>query len=257
VRLLARGAAALLVATFPVALGLSQIPGSAYDSNFDIFQQLVNSPFDVALPLFAVLLGCLPAFNRARYRFAFNTRGRLSVTRFILRNVAGCAVLPFVTFFVWPMLAIVVAYLVWPLIGNPAIEPRDSFMTSAQAITESYKSVSYSQLLAHGTLVYALAYSAWLGLGASVFAVVGFLALVVIPNRIFALSVPLIIFIGQTLAAGLVGGTYDQLMVSLFPFGIVQTSITQAAMPMLALIIATVIATIFVVRNVRRRGWLT
>jgi hypothetical protein len=130
-------------------------------------------------------------------------------------------------------------------------------MTASQAVTDSYSSVSYSQLLVHGTLVYALVYSTWLGVGASTFAVIGTLALIVIPNRILALSVPLLIYVGQTIGAGLVGDTYGQLMVSLFPFGIVQTSIAQAATPMLILIVLTGIATGLVIRNVRRRGWLT
>jgi hypothetical protein len=247
---------AFAVIVLPLWFGVSGVAGSAFRSNFDIYQQFMNSPIDVALPIFAVLLGCLPTYWNVRHRFASNTRTRMPVRRYVLLRIATSTVIPFCTLFLWSFISFIVAYYVWPDLGNPGVQPSVYEMTSGQAILDSYGSVSYSEFLQYGPLVYGLLYSVWLGLGGALYAAIGVLALIYLRASTFALTIPLIIYVGETIIATLLGNPHGALLFSLLPFGVTQTDPLDAAMPTLILAALASIASLRLLATIDR-GHLT
>jgi hypothetical protein len=253
-RAYAIGAGIVLLA---VAYGIVQMPGSVFRNNLGIFDQLMISPIMLTLPLIAVLLGCLPLYEAVGHRFASNSRNRIDMREYVALKLIGAIVPSFVTFFAHSFLGFVIAFYVWPLLGNPAIDPGVYGFSAAEAARDGLTNSSYSSLLAAGPLTYGLLYSLWLGVGAATYAGLGVAALVVVPNRLFALALPFLIYFGETVLAALAGSPQAGVMYSLVPFGLQQTPMLEAAAPQLLVLAASVAVWVGLFPRLRFSGRLT
>ncbi len=83
-------------------------------------------------------------------------------------------------------------------------------------------------LLAYGPIAYSAFYACWLGLGCGALAVLGVALLFAVPNRFLALSLPFLLYIGESVLASLLGQTPAAVMFAFFPFGLDQATLTSA-----------------------------
>jgi hypothetical protein len=204
----------------------------------DVFSELMNTPFIQLSPVFIVFLSCTRYARELGKRFVSTTRSRVRIESYVLAKlVIGCGTV-FVVFFAWTFLAFVVAFAVWPILGDPSISPHGYGLTTVTAVTDSFGRFTFSQVLASGSWTFGLLYSIWVGFAASVYAALGIAALTLIPMRPVAMAVPFLVFFGESVAAQLVGLPYAALELSMFPFGVVQQSILVGVAPTLILALA-------------------
>ena len=224
---------ALIAAT--LLINIPRIGDSFLRDNFDVYLELMLTPATLIAPLVAAVIGCLPLFRELGNRFASSTRTRLPLRSYLQSRLVAALIGPFVAFFAFAFALFAIAFFVWPLLGNPSIHPDLYSMTAAQADADSLTRTTYSQLLALSPWGYGLLYAAWAGFGAATYSALGFAALLALPNRAVALAVPMILYIVETLAASLLDAPRFGLIFSLFPFGLAQAPIWQAAAPTLLL----------------------
>lgn len=233
-------AAALVVV--PIVSGIAKANEGAMRSNFDVYTQLMISPVSLLVPIIAVMLGCMRAYDIIGNRYVSYTRTRVAVRRYISGELGAAFIVPFAAFFLLSFVGIILAFYIWPLLGNPSIDPGTYEMSSAQALKDDLTRTSFSSLLAWGPLVYGIIYSTWLGLGAATYAALGFAALVVLHNRLLALLLPFIVYFLPTIVVSLLGSPELSPMYSLMPFGLIQAPIWVAALPtLLVILLVTVI----------------
>ena len=238
-------AALSLTPTLTVAL---QIQGFALRDNFDVFSMMMLSPVGLVIPLVAVLVSCTRLSAELGNRYIANTRSRVDVRRYLVAKLTTAAAMAFVIAFMVAFVSFVVAFYLWPQFGNPGIRPDVYMMTADEAVADSLTRTSYSFLLGFGPGVYGFLYSVWLGLGGAIYASLGAAALLVVHNRVLALSLPLLVYFTQTVGAALFEAPHLGLMYSLIPFGLQQSPPFAAAAPTLMLGIGTIALWIWLLR---------
>lgn len=219
--------------------GQLRVQNSAFRSNFDVFSTMMSSPLVIVFPLAVVLVSCIPTYHEVGHRFIANVRARVDVQRYVRSKLATAVILAVCSSFVFILFSFALAYWVWPMLGNPGVLPAVYGMTSSQASADALTSTSYSSLLAWGPFVYAIAYSAWVGLGGAVFAGLGVAALLLMENRVLAISLPFLAYLVQTIAMSLMGSPQLGVMYSLFPFGLTQQPLFVSAAPLIIFAVAT------------------
>ncbi|MEO6982606.1 MAG: hypothetical protein ABI072_05770 [Edaphobacter sp.] len=231
---------ALLILLVPIAYGVSNTGNKAFPSNLGVYGQLMITPFIVIIPIGAVLLGCLPTFDAVGHRFIANTRSRIDIRALVGVKLIASAVIPFVAFTLLAFASFIIAFYIWPTLGNPGVLPNLYGLTEANVLEHELTDASYSSLLSLGQLPYGLIYSFWFGLGAATYSCLGVAALLVLNNRMLALATPFVIYFVETILANLTVGTKGALMYSLVPFGLNQSPILIAAAPQLLLVVGTI-----------------
>lgn len=247
----------ILAVGVPLAYGIQMTVHKGYPSQIAVLSRIFITPFMFIFPLIAGLLGCWKMYTEVGQRFASLHGARQSMRRYLARRLLCSALVPAGAYFVYAVLAFLVAYYLWPQIGNPGVNPVNYAMTAAEAAQAELADTSYSQLLEFGTPVYGLAYAAWLGVSAGFYAVATALCLVVMKNRLAAIALPSAVFLAQSVLSIAVTGPQSALVFSVFPFGLTQLPIAAAAAPQLALDLAVIVFAVYVFTNVRRKGYLT
>jgi MFS family permease len=213
--------------------------------NFDVFSMFMSSPLLYLLfPLYAVFLSCLRLYRELGHRFASNTRSRVRLESYIFAKLLVAGGTSFVVFFCLTFSLFVLAFYVWPIIGNPSIEPSGYHLTAATAIADSFSASTYSQLLELGPMAFGVLYSLWVGFCASVWSGLGMAALLIVKNRPVALALPFVIYFAQTVVMQLLGDSRGSFVASTFPFGLDQTTILAGVTP--TLILATIVAVVWI-----------
>jgi hypothetical protein len=230
---------AAMVILAPIVVGVNAASGGSFRDRSDVFAIMMLAPVSLILPLVVALLTCLRLYARLAERFVANTRSRMSARGFVLRHMARAAGISALIFFLYAFAAFVAAFSVWPMVGDPGIDPAGYNMTAAQAAAESLERSSYSFLLGYGELAFGVGYAVWVSLSSATFAVLCCCFLVTLPNRILALGLPFLIYLGSTVGAALIGLPRFGLLYSLFPFGLEASAPLIAAAPMLVLAAVT------------------
>ncbi|MFT4123232.1 MAG: hypothetical protein QM635_05305 [Microbacteriaceae bacterium] len=198
-------AVALAVGTALVVLSLLPV-NVAFDSPYRVFAYTIGSSGIVlAYPVAAVAISLIGFGQELARRWAVLTRTRVSLRRYLAAKAVANAVSAFTVFFVVTFLVAAVILLIEPTLGWRTYEtfPGDE-------VTAPAASSRLSQLIATSTALYALAYAAWSGLNAAVWASVGFGFLLVVRNRFVALSAPTLLVIVATLGMSVAGGAFFQ-----------------------------------------------
>jgi hypothetical protein len=112
----------------------------------------------------------------------------------------------------------VLAFYIWPALGNPSVDLSVYFLTPKSAVTSSFTASTYSQLLAFGSLTFGILYSLWVGFCAAVWTSLAMAALLTVRNRPLALTLPFLLYIAQWVAASLLGNVRASFVASTFPF---------------------------------------
>lgn len=221
--------------------------GVALAGSFGVFSELMNGGPAIYLlfPVYVVVLSCLrlyrevPGSQRVTMRKEGYIFGRLVTAGSI--SFVACGLSTFVLF--------VLAFYIWPALGNPSVDLSVYFMTPESAITESYTASTYSQILASGSLTFGILYSLWVGFCAAVWTSLALAALLTVKNRPLALTLPFLLYVGQWAAASLLGNVRASFVASIFPFGYQQTSILAGAAPMLVLAVISALIWAMLLRS--------
>lgn len=235
----------------PLAFGIAQLREFAFATNLGVFGQLMNSPLQLLIPLIGAGLGCVTLYGQVGHRYVTLVTHRAQPCAFLTAKLLLSVIVPFIVMFSYVLLIFVVSFVIWPAIGNPLIAPELYPSAGDAAAGGDASSFSYSQLMDLGTPIYGLAYAAWLGLGAAIYAALGAAFLLVIPNRVVAILLPSGIYILETIAAALIGNPYAGLLYSLFPFGLQQAPVLEAALPTLILGALTALLWVWIYRHTR------
>ncbi len=241
--------AGVLLLVAGVVYGLLQTFNTAYLNNMALFGQLMTTPLTPIAPLVAVLLGCVPIYRSVHSRHLANIRSRIDVREYVGAKLLACAVVAFAFFFIFSLLQFTVAFVVWPALGNPGLDPALYGMNQTQAEAAAQIDSSYSSLLRNGAFFYGLAYSAWLGLGGALYSLLGAISLFVLPSLSLALLAPFLIYIGETVVVAQLGVPQGALMYSLFPFGLTQIPTLVAAAPQLVLLLGLGVGCVLLLRE--------
>lgn len=231
--------ATLAMVGIPVCWGIDRVQDSVLRDNFDVMTQFLISPSSLLAPLAAVAVGCSATAAELRHRYISNTRSRVHPAATIRAKLAAAALGSGTAFFLYAFVPFLIAYLVWPEIGNPGIDPAAYLMTPEQAQSDSLTRSAYSQLLQAGPVTYGVVYSLWVAFGGAVLGCLGLLALIFVRSLSLAVATPFLVYFGQSVLAAVVGEPQAALAYSLVPFGLTQIPIGRSALPMLILAAAT------------------
>lgn len=239
--------AVLAVIAEPVRVGVDVAGRAAFYDHDDVYSSMMNGPTVLVFPLVAVLLSCLPLHEQLRARHVANTRTRMPSRLLAGRHLRRVAIVAGGVFFLHAFVAFLVAHVVWPWFGDPAIDWAPTDMTPAEVVENRLTGTSYTFLYAHGTFVYGLAYAGWVGLAAAAYATLGACILFLLPNRILALSIPFLVYATGTAASALIGAPRTGLMSSVFPYGLVAGHPLEAAASTLIVILGTAALAVLVI----------
>jgi len=239
-------------------LTLSQLPGTgnvAYRDRFDVFSDLTNTPLTLLFALLIAILAGAPTMVRLRDRQLMLRHYRGGLGRSVAAFFASSAAIAGATgaaFVLWPAL---VAFVVWPLRGDPGLEPEVYGLTATAAAADSLQRMSYSQLLVHGEGVFAAAYAGWVAATAVALAWLAVATMLLAPSLGLAVVAPWVLYLTWSIGAQVVGEPLAALTFSLFPSGLAQAGVADAAAPGLVLIALGLVAVTVSVMRRRAIPW--
>lgn len=152
----------------------------------------------VAFPFLVLIPFILPFSQQLTHRWVFYTRTRMSPGRYLCEKVVTNAWMNFGVFFVYCFVSFVFFYYAAPYLGV-TYDP-DGYV-GATDLTEA----RLTSLIGIHPLIYALAYSAWQGANAVLWASVGLIAVLLIRQRILAFTIPFALFALLSILMGVAG----------------------------------------------------
>lgn len=229
---------AMLVIFIPLVYGVIQVQNSALRTNLALFEIFMGSPLQLLLPLVAIGVGCSGLYREVGHRYVVYLLVRMGLRKYLMSRLLYSSVVPFLVMTIAAILIFFVSFVIWSMIGNPFIDPSVYFVSADNGAASDLQSFSYSQLMAFGAPTFGVIYAIWFGCGAAIYGALGAASLIITSNRSLAILVPMGIYLLETIAAALLGDPHAGLMYSLFPFGLRQTAIADAAAPTLILGVA-------------------
>ncbi|MFC6356741.1 hypothetical protein [Luethyella okanaganae] len=240
----------------PLILGIVDARGGVYRDNLDFFGDLMNSPVSLVFPLLVVLVGCFRLFEELGHRAIVNTRMRSSVRATIATRLTASMLVAFGVFFIAVLAQAVLAFAIWPLLGNPSVDPSVYRMGQSDLAADQLERFGLSQAMAGGPIVYSLLMATWIGFGAAVYAAVGTAALVTLNNRFVALLTPMFVYFGLTLFTSLLQLPHFAPMFSLFPIGLTQQPVAVTVAPTVVVAVVVACCWILVMHGLTRNARL-
>ncbi len=232
----------------PCVLGCFEATGGVFRDDLDILALIVTSPLQLVFPLVVCVAANTRFAAELGHRFVAATRTRAPIERYLGAKVASSAILGAASGSLFALLPCILAFGVWPLLGNPSVDPGVYGLTTGEAVRDAGNRFSFTELIPISTLLYALVYSAWVAFAGAMYGAMGVLTLSLAKNRLLGFSAPFLIFIAQSVLVALVGDVRFALVFSLFPFGLDQATLipllTQAG-----LAAGLVIVGVFVLRR--------
>lgn len=245
-------AAGLAFAIIPVLYLIGRVSGFLVRDHLDIYALALGTPLGLIFPLVVSVISCAHLSTRMTHRWIANTRTRSSIRTRLSRELLLIIISGFTAGALFGLLSFLVAFVLWPSLGDIGIDPEGYYLTEVSAARDSVSRYSYTQLLVSGSWAYGMLYSAWVGISGAAFGAAGFVALAVIPNKLAALTVPFAIAFTQNVLAAIVDAPQSGIIYSIFPFGLQQTSIVAATAPLMLFAAVTATASILVLYRANR-----
>lgn len=230
----------LLVVT-PLVIMLTRVGGFGLRDTADLFAMTLGSPLTLAFPLAIGLLAAGPLAISIETRWIANTRTRTDARRYVTSSVRGAGILGAVVGALMVLVPGVVCFVVWPLLGNPSIDPEGYFLTAEQARIESFSRFTYSEWLELGPWFFVTAYSAVVAIAGFAFAVLSVTATLIVPNAYLGAVLPGGLAVLATIGSALFGMPQTGIIYSIFPFGLQQVSWSVAVVPLGLVVVIAVI----------------
>lgn len=205
------------------------------------FATSMESPLSVVLPLIAVGIYLFRLGREMQERFIVNARARIDVRRYLMVKAQATALTAFMFFFTYAAVSFIAMVYILPPLGVLRFDPTGSVPPEQFA--------RFSELWSLSPALYGLVYAAWCGLNGTVWALIGLIALLSVPNRLVALAVPVVGVLVLTVALTLFGLDIFAPYPLWILFGYVQSPAWTALAPMGVLVAATLVGTAVVIRR--------
>lgn len=201
-----------------------------------------NSLLPLLLPLVAAVPFTLAFTGQLTNRYLTYTRTRQDLRALIGVRFAWNGAITFLTFFVvalMPQLFVVFGQKSYDTAGY-------GLNTPAEIEAARLHSLTFGQLLAYGSWAPIVAYAAYVGLTAALYAALSMCSVLAFPNRVLGLTLPWIAFVLASFGMAVLWlEAYSVALV--FPFGLQQLPLWHLAVPMAGLFVVTVAAVLVVV----------
>lgn len=233
----------------PIAHGFLQLPESLSPSNLGVFSIFINSPWQLVLPLLAVVIGCSRLYEDLGDRHVANLRSRMSVESYLLQTFKRATLLPFSVFTCVIAIAGIVSFVIWPMIGNPFIDPSVYHLAPGSSTGPDLAIFTYSELIQYGWPVFLIFYSLFFGLACATFSALGCAALLLVERRAVAVLIPWAAYLLESIIAALLNAAHAGLMYSIVPFGLQPVPSLTGAFPVIFLIFIVGIVWVWLYRR--------
>ena len=215
------------------------------------------SPSLILMPLAITLLTCVGFSSDLAHRFISVQRTRCDVPILLCARFGSAIVVGFSLAFLYSFVAYVMSFHVWPLLGDPGIDPAGYLLTPEQAGDRAQHDEAFGSILAFGDLPFGIVYSSWFGFCGAVYAAMGIAACLVVRNRYLALSLPMLTVFGETLLFEILGHPHLALYFSTVPFGLEFHTDAQVVLPHLVLAAVVAVVAVVTVRRLPSSGRLS
>lgn len=243
---------AFALVALPPLISLPGLTNSAFANRLQIFAHLENTVVQLFIPVICSFLGATVLASEIRYRRLSQVLVRLDPQEAIGKRLAFSFLVPFAVGVLNVAVCWTIAFVIWPRIGDPWIDPSVYNLSSAGAGQFATELYSYSQLLASGPVAYGLFYGAVFAVACGLFGLGAAVACLLVPNLAVALMLPTGVFLLETVAAALAGNPRAGLLYAVVPFGLTQGPVAGAALPIVVLAFVVFGLALWVQRNPTR-----
>ena len=235
---------ATAVVLLPNLQGVAETANALYRDEGDILNSLLTSPLVLVFPLLVALVGSRPLATDVARRALVNERCRQSFAALVSAKIVAAALSSATVFFLVGLVATVIAGVVWPLLGDPAIDP-----TGYHPLEPLEERFTFADLSGGNVLVFGLMMAFWLGFAAAVYSVLTSASLILVPNRAIALLLPFGAYLGMSVLLSILDRPAVTPMFSVYPSGLQQSSWVIASTPTLLAALLAAALWLFIVRR--------
>ncbi|KOS61642.1 hypothetical protein FJQ98_25180 [Lysinibacillus agricola] len=220
----------LFIMCLPIIYYLAVRDSYEFKDSLQVFSFMVKN-----MPIFFTILATLiylPLFSaELKNRFLVYTRLRMPIKKLLFIKFSANFLLSFSVFFIYIFSLFSLCFYIFPSLGLAHLQPEAYNLNEITVQEDAYTRFTFTQLLEYGSLTYGLIYSFWVGINAAIYASIGFLLLLIVPNKFVAMSIPtLIFFVGSYLL-----DRPFQLLDAVFPYNYIQQPIWTAVTPFIGL----------------------
>ncbi len=135
-----------VLAILPLVQGLFEVQQGVFRDRLDIVSVIQTSPLVLVLPLVVTTFTSGYTYAEVRNRFSILLIIRSSYLDYMLARLSSAALTGFAVGIVLALPALVTAFVVWPLIGDPAIDPAVYNLSREAAQLDSLGRFSFTEL---------------------------------------------------------------------------------------------------------------
>ncbi|MFI2859345.1 hypothetical protein ACH6EH_19865 [Paenibacillus sp. JSM ZJ436] len=249
----------LWIAVMSILIGMAVYRSSSYQlrDSLELFTFTIKDILPLLFPILAVIVYVSSFSLEIDNRFLTYTRMRRPIINSLKIKLAANTILSGAFFFLIILGCFVFAYYIEPMFEIAHYDPAGFGLTEDNIAHDTYIRFTFTQVLEYGIWTYAILYSLWIGMNASLYAAIALYLVILVRNRFLALSLPFIIYIISSFTLSALGvETYRPNHV-LFPFDRVQSPIWTAFVPFVILLFVLFGLVVYVKRNIAKIGSLT
>jgi hypothetical protein len=249
----------LVLASIGLWAGFTAVQGSVYSSNAQVFLQFLNGPDRVFFPIAVALVAGTSLSAQIADRYFVNTRTREDSRRRLTR-ILGLAILKvFGLFAGLTIVYAIAAFLVVPLVAPQAISPESyGFSGKDLAFPNDLDTAPLTVFLVKSLEGFVVVSALWVGFYAITFTLVTFTAVLLIEKSIIALSVPMLIYVGQSAIYQMVGLPAGSFIISaIHPSGLQHYQLFDSIVALVALFTPVLLSVVILILTSRRNARLS
>ncbi|WP_036218194.1 hypothetical protein [Lysinibacillus sphaericus] len=224
----------LLIMCLPIIYYFGVRGNYEFRDTLDVFTFMVEG-LAIFFPILATLVYLPSVAEELKNRFLVFTRLRIPIKRLLFIKFSTNFLLSFSVFFIFIFLLFILSFFIFPSQGWVHLQPEAYSLNEITVKEDAYSRHTFTQLLEYGSLTYGLVYSLWVGINAAIYASIGFLLLILVPNKFVAMTVPTLIYLIGSYILSLVHLRPFRLLDSIFPYSYIQQPIWTAVIPFIAL----------------------
>ncbi|MCJ1682082.1 hypothetical protein [Rathayibacter sp. VKM Ac-2928] len=236
--------AAAGIVLLPTLQGVTETANALFRDEGDVLVSLLNSPLVYVFPLLVALVGSRSLADDIARRSFVNERYRQPFSALLSAKIVAAALASATVFFLLGGIANLIAAVVWPLIGDPAIDP-----SGYHPLVPFEQRFTFADLSGGSVLVFGLLMSLWFAFAAAVYSVLTSASLVLVPNRAVALLLPFAAYFAMTVVLSVLHEPALTPLYSVFPAGLQQSPWLVAASPTLVTAAVAAALWLFIVRR--------
>lgn len=226
----------LVIIISPIIITLVRLNQYSLIDSLDFFELIMTAFLPLLFPLIVVIIYLVPFSNEITNNFLFYTRLRVSIHRYLAVKIIANSIMVFVILFSFSFIPFLFVFYLEPLFGFVNYEPENTGLSESELIKDTYKRLTFSQLIEYSSFAYGFLYSIWVGVNGVVYATLGFFALLLTKNKFVALSIPFLLYHLGSFIIAVVDFPMFLLDASIFPFNTVQFPISVVFIPFLFLL---------------------